>query len=242
MTDRNRPSGRPPRRRWPYAWLVAVAAVLALVGVLHILFPHALAREDNQIDLVMSVLILAGLASGLAVHWRTAPGRLFRSIGIWVALALVLVGLYGFRHELGAIAARIADELNPSAPRIGADGAIVVRRASDGHFYLAAKVNGVAIRFLVDTGATSVALTRADAKRLGFDPERLDYTLRVGTAGGERWAAPLPPLAVEVGRLQLPGVRAHVNDGGLADLLLGMTVLNRFKSVAIAGDTLTLAP
>lgn len=242
MTDRDGPWGRPPRRRWPFGWLAAVVAVLALVGILHLLFPNALAREDNQIDLVFSVLVLAGLASGLIAHWRAGPGRVLRAVAIWIAVALVLVGLYGFRHELGAVAARIADELNPSAPRIGADGTIVVRRASDGHFYLDAKVNGVAIRFLVDTGATSVALTRADAKRLGFDPDRLDYTLRVGTAGGERWAAPLPPLEVAVGRLLLPGVRAHVNDGGLEDSLLGMTVLNRFKSVAIAGDALTLKP
>ncbi len=242
MTDRDGPWGRPPRRRWPLAWLAAVVALLVLVGVLLLLFPTALAREDNQIDLVYSVLVLAGLASGLIAHWRVGPGKVLRSVAIWIAVALVVVGLYGFRHELGAVAARIGDELNPSAARVGADGAIVIRRARDGHYYLDTKVNGVAIRFLVDTGATSVALTRADAKRLGFDPDRLDYTLRVGTAGGERWAAPLPPLEVAIGRLRLANVRAHVNDGGLEDSLLGMTVLSRFKSVAIEGDALTLKP
>jgi aspartyl protease family protein len=242
MPDRDGPWGRPPRRRWPLGWLALAGGVLALVGVLHLLFPNALAREDNQIDLVYSVLVLAGLASGLIAHWRAGPGRVVRSIVVWIAVALVLVGLYGFRHELRAVAARIADELNPSAPRFGADGAIAVRRASDSHFYLDAKVNGVAIRFLVDTGATSVALTRVDAKRLGFDPDRLDYTLRVGTAGGERWAAPLPPLDFEIGRFRLAGVRAHVSDGGLEDSLLGMTVLSRFRSVAVEGDALTLRP
>ena len=50
-----------------------------------------------------------------------------------------------------------------------------VTKASDGHYWAQAQVNGRWVKFLVDTGASTVALTGADAQRLGFDLDTLSY-------------------------------------------------------------------
>ena len=63
-------------------------------------------------------------------------------------------------------------------------------KAADGHYWATAEVDQRTVRFLVDTGASAVALTRGDAARLGIDPARLNYDRPVATAlGGERAAS-----------------------------------------------------
>src|SRR5688572_32832945 len=65
-------------------------------------------------------------------------------------------------------------------------GAAQVSRSPDGHYWAEGQVNGRRVRFLVDTGATTVALTLADAERLGIRPTRADYVHPVVTANGEK--------------------------------------------------------
>ncbi|HQT54100.1 MAG TPA: TIGR02281 family clan AA aspartic protease, partial [Phenylobacterium sp.] len=73
---------------------------------------------------------------------------------------------------LRAAVANFVPEQQPAAAQ---GGATSIAKASDGHYWAQGTVNGSSVRFLVDTGATAVALTAADAQRLGFDPAKLDY-------------------------------------------------------------------
>ena len=66
----------------------------------------------------------------------------------------------------------------------GSTKTAVIDRYSNGCFYTLAKVNGVTLRFMIDTGATNVSLSQSDAARLGFDTRHLDYCVKVGTANG----------------------------------------------------------
>ncbi|MDR0296627.1 MAG: TIGR02281 family clan AA aspartic protease [Rickettsia sp.] len=63
-------------------------------------------------------------------------------------------------------------------------GELVISCSNDGHFYINALVNGVKIKFMIDTGASDVALTTSDAKMLGFDLSKLNYTRTYSTANG----------------------------------------------------------
>ena len=62
--------------------------------------------------------------------------------------------------------------------------AISFYASEDGHYYIEADVEGTAILFLVDTGASDVVLTKADAERLRYEPDHLDYTKLYNTANG----------------------------------------------------------
>lgn len=117
-----------------------------------------------------------------------------------------------------------------------------VMKARDGHFWAEAEVNGVPVRFLVDTGATVVALTPADAERLGFDLHDLHYVSSVVTAGGRTRAATVELDWVEVGGARLDDVEALVIEKGLDASLLGMSYLGRLSSFQATREAMVLRP
>ena len=117
-----------------------------------------------------------------------------------------------------------------------------VLKAADGHFWAEGRVNGEPVRFLVDTGATAVALTTADAERLGFRPQDLNYAYRVTTAGGRSRAAAVTLSSVSVNGARLDDVRALVIERGLDTSLLGMTYLGRLARFEATREALFLQP
>jgi aspartyl protease family protein len=115
-----------------------------------------------------------------------------------------------------------------------------IAKASDGHYWAEGLVNGSHIRFLVDTGATSVALTPADAEQLGFNLANLKYTYRVTTAAGETRGAAVKLAEVTVAGARLENVDALVIEKGLDASLLGMSYLGRLASFQATRDALIL--
>ena len=95
-------------------------------------------------------------------------------------------------------------------------------------------------QFLVDTGASGIALSRRDAERLGFDDSKLNYDTPFSTANGMTRGARITLDALQVGPLTAHGVHAWVNEGDLDQSLLGMSYLSTLGRVEIKGDTLTL--
>jgi len=126
-----------------------------------------------------------------------------------------------------------------------------IARSADGHFWAkgsaASQAGRAEIRFLVDTGASSVALTPADAVRLGFKPDQLIYSRPVLTAEGEVRAAPVTLSRVAVGGAVVHEVKALVlQDGpqkhGASTSLLGMSFLGRLSRITATRDRLVLEP
>ena len=127
-----------------------------------------------------------------------------------------------------------------SAQPPSTDAAVV--KSADGHYWAEANVNGKAVRFLVDTGATAVALTREDAQRLGFNPVSADYTYTVTTANGQTRAAPIKLSMVSVAGARVENVDALVIEKGLGTSLLGMTYLGRLSRFEATQTSLILRP
>ncbi len=115
-----------------------------------------------------------------------------------------------------------------------------IDKAKDGHFWAVAQVNGRPLRVLVDTGASEVALTRADAHRLGVDLAALDYDKPVMTADGRMQAARVRLARVAVGDAEVRDVDALVVRHGLNTSLLGMSYLGRLSGFAADRQALTL--
>ncbi|HWW24835.1 MAG TPA: TIGR02281 family clan AA aspartic protease, partial [Caulobacter sp.] len=120
------------------------------------------------------------------------------------------------------------------------DGAAQIVKAADGHFWAEAKVDGRAVRFLIDTGATAVALSQTDAKRLGIDTKALDYSYKVMTASGQTRAASVKLASVSVSGAQVRDVEALVVEKGLETSLLGMSYLGRLSSFQATPRALVL--
>ncbi|HEY2752984.1 TIGR02281 family clan AA aspartic protease [Phenylobacterium sp.] len=132
-------------------------------------------------------------------------------------------------------------QVSVSAPAAPAPLA-TVRKSADGQYWAHGEVNGADVRFLVDTGASAVALTPEDARKLGFDLSSLNFGYRVVTAGGSTRAAAVKLASVTVAGARLDDVDALVIEKGLDTSLLGMSYLGRLASFQATRQALILRP
>jgi aspartyl protease family protein len=116
----------------------------------------------------------------------------------------------------------------------------VLERESNGHFYTHAKINDrELVRFVVDTGASVVALTVDDARRLGIPVDPNEFTVVGEGAGGPVRGLDLMLDSVEVDGKRVEHVRAVVLEGSNLSLL-GQAYLSRMGEVEMSGDYMVL--
>ena len=169
-----------------------------------------------------------------AVVAAVAAGSAFASAGAVVAMA---------PHPAAALRAAKAETQVPNAPaQAPSASSAAIAKSTDGHFWARGTVNGASVRFLVDTGATAVALTPADAQRLGLTPADLHYSYRVVTAGGQARAASVKLASITVAGARLNDVDALVIEKGLDTSLLGMSYLGRLARFEATRESLVLTP
>jgi aspartyl protease family protein len=164
-------------------------------------------------------------------------------------LAAILVAL-------GSFMAQIADKLTPmpaaakAAPQ-KADPVQTVAQAgvrnlsippdARGHFQTDGRIEGQRINFMVDTGASLVALNETSAARFGLRPSRGDYNVAVTTANGTIKAARTRLAMVELGGLVVRDVDAMVlPDEALSENLLGLSFLSKLKRFEYANGKMVL--
>lgn len=222
---------------WFLALLLGVVAgVLGLTWA----FPGALSGEGERIQLAYGLTLLAVLGSSLVLGARANLGQTVRYAVIWAAILLGLVTVYSYQDGFAVLAGRTAEALVPEMP-VSEAGAVKVRASLDGHFHVVAEANGERVRFLIDTGATLVVLTPDDARRAGFDIDRLAYVEPVSTANGTTHVARVRLKELSIGSITEQNVEAMVARGGLEKSLLGMSFLRRLD-VAITKRELVMTP
>ena len=164
---------------------------------------------------------------------------------VFAALALALAGLAtrmadnAVRTPSPQLAAAVAV---PAAPASSSNyRTVTIPRDGRGHFQVDARVDGRRIEFMVDTGASTIALMASEAKRLSIHPSASDYNVNVRTANGTVKAAMVDLAMVEVGGLVVRDVRAMVMpDTALSVNLLGMSFLTKLRRFEYAGGKLVL--
>jgi aspartyl protease family protein len=153
-----------------------------------------------------------------------------------------IVVFAGLLFAVGAVVARYADQLTPGTPQPRAMAAaataptptnsrtVTIARDARGHFTVEARVDGRRLQFMVDTGASIIALRESAAARLGIYPAPRDYNVQVQTANGVGRAALVHLNTVEIDGIVVRDVRALVTpDNALSENLLGMSFLSRVK-------------
>lgn len=196
------------------------------------------ARDFSSLAYKIGFLVFVG--GTLVTLFRERVTEAITAAILWIAVGLMLVVGYSYRFELHQMADRVLAELVPG--RVISQGHIVaVARTDGGDFAINAEINGARIAMVLDTGASSVVLTRDDAKAAGLPIEVLDYTVNIDTANGRTRAAPVTLDRVAVGSLVEHSVDALVaQPGQLKTSLLGMSFLNRLQSWEVRGDRLLL--
>jgi aspartyl protease family protein len=132
---------------------------------------------------------------------------------------------------------RVGQHAIGTAPADGS-GTIVMTGDNQGHFYATGSVNGTAVRFLVDTGATMVSLGAGDARRIGLDFNRGQKGM-TQTANGQALVSKVKLDTVRIGDVTLHNVDALIHQNEMPVALLGMSFLNRME-MQRDGNTMTL--
>lgn len=129
------------------------------------------------------------------------------------------------------------------APRTEGGGGDTLRVPADasGHFFVEPMLDGERVRMLVDTGASLVAISHEDAKRMALSVSTGDFTRKVATANGVVEAAPVQISEIQLAGISVRNVEALVlPPGRLTTSLLGMTFLKRLSNFEISGGQLVL--
>lgn len=218
---------------------VALAAVLLLVS----LTLPAAANENLRLALALSLLSLIGLGVGLGLGPRT--GLAGRQTLLWAAAIVSAATGLSYFSELRHLVLPATDRQITASARSQAGpaeaGSVTLRAESSGHFFATALVNGTAVEFLVDTGATDVALAPDDAVRLGIDLNNLTYDIPIMTANGQTRAAETELDEIVIGDIRIDHVTVTIpRQGALGQSLLGMGFLKRLSSFSVDSDRLVM--
>jgi len=172
----------------------------------------------------------------------SAGGQIFWLAAIAAGVAFVAPSLHPGEQKpappQGQVEAAEAVADEPLPIRIGNGyAAQELVREPDGHFYADAQVNGAQVRFMIDTGASFVALTREDAQRAGI-PLNGERSTAMGVGG----AVQVSPVTIE--RIAIGSLAATQVQGAVADdlnvSLLGQSFLAQVGSVEIRDDRMVL--
>lgn len=174
------------------------------------------------------IVVNGGNPRTLAVGSRTADGVKLLAVENGAAI----FEIDGKRQRL------VLGEQMVSSGGSGGDSTVTLTANGHGQFLMSGSVNGAAMRFMVDTGATFVALTASDAARAGIDYRKGEIGA-VGTANGTVRAWRVPGVTVTLGDITLHQVDVSVTETSMPIALLGMSFLNRLE-MKRDGDTMTL--
>ena len=190
--------------------------------------------NDIEIGNLLYLVVLgAAITFWFVVQNRNNLGRTMQHAVVWGLLFLGVIAAVGMWGD-------IRDTVMPRQTVLASEGRIELPRAPDGHYYVTAEVNGQPIRFVVDTGATEIVLSREDAKTAGIAMDDLIFSGRAYSANGPVATAPVRLDRLAIGAIEDDGVRAFVNDGQMDISLLGMSYLNRYARIEITDGALVL--
>ena len=159
-------------------------------------------------------------------------------INLACAALLILVAI-GDRKLVQALLAHVSPAPEPSIEATHS-GSLTLKADARGHYLVTAHVDGKPIRFLVDTGASGVVLSRKDADRLNLRSDELIFTQVYSTPGGLVRAAPVALSEVRLGALRVRNVKASVSERPMDISLLGASFLNRLDRYEVSGGKMTL--
>jgi len=216
----------------------ATALIAGLVGMAGLLSAPAVQAQSVALAGMLgnkALLIVNGGAPK-----TVAPGESHQGVKV-VSTAgdQAVLELSGKRHTV-----RVGD-----APvSVGAGGGtgggagkgsrIVLTAGTGGHFFTPGQINGRAVQFMVDTGATSIAMSAADAERAGVN-YKSGQPVQMSTANGVTQGFRVKLASVRVGDVEVYDVDAVVIPQGMAHMLLGNSFLTRFQMIR-ENDQMTL--
>lgn len=177
---------------------------------------------------VMLILPLSAL-----VARRQPIGPMFKMAFAWVAIFAVGLLVASQRDRLSGLTTLFADQqVSGTETRI--------HIADDGHFWADVEIDGVGRRMLIDSGATTTALSTATAKAAGLDDEESPFPMVIDTANGQVTARTATAKRVAIGSITATDLGIVTSPSFGETDVIGMNFLSRLESWRVENGTLVL--
>lgn len=193
--------------------------------------------DDRALYVLLAVMMLILPLSSLLAR-RPSAGAVVRSLLGWAVIVAILYLAFSNRERLSEVVGTIGERLGVAEQSVDGD-TVRIRQSVDGHFWAVAKLNGVERRMLIDSGATSTAISETTAKAIGVTPRRVPPVI-LSTANGTIQAARGRIETVRIGSLETRDLPVVISPTfGKLDVV-GMNFLSRLGSWRVERGTLIL--
>jgi len=229
--DRNK-SG--VKRTRPPIFLVGIIGFLFILVIAAWLMPDHMVTGNIMGSLIYNGLLLTFVGAGLWAHVSSSPSAALRHLATWAIIFGVLALGYSIWLTAGVL---------DGAKGFSVGESMSYRADQSGHYFVQADVNGTPVLFMVDTGATDVALTQKDAENIGIAMDQLSFTRPYKTANGTTYGARVMLATIDVGPIRVKNIAGAVlPEEGLSYSLLGMSFLKNLSGYKVVNGVLTLHP
>ncbi len=197
--------------------------------------------EDQNINLVFAIGALVLVGSALFAR-RPGFGEIVRNMIAWIAIFAIFIVGFSYQREILAVWTRVSGEITGTNDQVVVGDTLRIRQSADGHFWVDAKVNALPVRFLIDSGATTTAMTLATAEDAGIEISDSPFPIILNTANGSVEARRGSIQSLEIGPMVAKGlpvvVAAEFGDSNV----IGMNFLSKLGSWRVEGAEMVLEP
>ncbi|MEP3224553.1 MAG: TIGR02281 family clan AA aspartic protease [Parasphingorhabdus sp.] len=197
--------------------------------------------EDQNINLIFAIGALILVASALFSR-RIGMGEIVRSVLGWVAIFAIFIVIFSYQRELAGVWHRVTGELTGANDQVVSGSTLRIRQSADGHYWADAEVNGMPVRFLIDSGATTTALSLSTAQAADVEINEGGFPTYLNTANGTVEAQRGRISSLKVGPMIAKDLSIVVSEAFGDSNVIGMNFLSEMKSWRVEGQEMVLEP
>lgn len=192
---------------------------------------------DQSLSIVITVIWLVVILS--AIIARRLPMKQMAKMALgWIAIFLFVFGIFAFKDDFKIVWQRLVLAVNPDAG--SSSGKELRLPQQDDHWYVQAQVNGHPVRFMVDTGATTISMNDVTAELVGVDVSGETFPVMIETANGTVQARRGKINQIQVGPIGRRDMTVVVASEFGEMNVLGMNFLSSLSSWRVEQGTLVL--
>lgn len=197
--------------------------------------------EDQNLNLIWALGALVLVASALFSR-RIGFGEIVRTALAWVAIFAVFIVAFSYKDQILGIWNHVSNELTGRSEQQIDGTTLRIRQAPDGHFWVNATVNNNAVRFLIDSGATTTAMNLRTANESEIEMSSISFPVILSTANGEVEAQRGSIQNLQIGPMAVQNLPVVVAEAFGDSNVIGMNFLSKLGSWRVEGNEMILEP